>query len=145
MCRVTGYDRDLALSRAEHIEEVTYHDCTDMSVERPHADMAMFIVLKPGIGYDVSRGSYVIGTTTAGNAAETDPLVVLVDEKTSQNNRLRDCLKLYFPQLLRWFNDVAGPLVGALLERWPNLPALQRSHPGTLRKFFNEQIVDSPG
>jgi transposase len=63
----------------------------------------------------------------------------MVDEKTRQGNRLTDCLKLYFPQLLRWFNDVSSPLVGALLERWPNLPALQRAHPGTLRKFFHEQ------
>jgi transposase len=40
---------------------------------------------------------------------------------------------------LHWFDDVAGPLVGALLARWPSLEELQRSHPGTLRKFFHEQ------
>src|SRR5262252_7753605 len=48
-----------------------------------------------------------------------------VDEKTRQSNRLTDCLKLYFPQILRWFDDVAGPLVGDLLERWPGLEQLQ--------------------
>ena len=63
----------------------------------------------------------------------------MVDEKTRQKNRLTDCLKLYFPQLLHWFDDVSGPLVGALLERWPSLEQLQRSHPGTLRKFFHQQ------
>jgi transposase len=63
----------------------------------------------------------------------------IVDEKTRQKNRLTDCLKLYFPQLLHWFDDVSGPLVGALLERWPGLEQLQRSHPGTLRKFFHQQ------
>ena len=63
----------------------------------------------------------------------------MVDEKTRQNNRLIDCLKLYFPQILSWFDDVSSPLVGALLERWPSLEELQRSHPGTLRKFFHEQ------
>ena len=63
----------------------------------------------------------------------------IVDEKTRQNNRLIDCLKLCFPQLLHWFDDVSGPLVGALLERWPSLEQLQRSHPGTLRKFFHQQ------
>jgi transposase len=62
----------------------------------------------------------------------------MVDEKTRQNNRLIDCLKLYFPQVLGWFDDVAGPLVGALLERWPSLQELQRSHPGTLRRFFHQ-------
>src|SRR5215831_11421618 len=60
----------------------------------------------------------------------------MVDEKTRQSNRLTDCLKLYFPQILHWFDDVTSPLVGALLERWPSLDQLQRAHPGTLRKFF---------
>jgi transposase len=63
----------------------------------------------------------------------------LVDDKTGHHNRLTACLKLYFPQLLQWFGDVSSPLVSALLERWPNLEALQRSHPGTLRKFFHQQ------
>jgi len=61
-----------------------------------------------------------------------------VDEKTRQSNRLTDCLKLYFPQILHWFDDVTSPLVGDLLERWPSLEGLQRAHPGTLRKFFQE-------
>ena len=60
-----------------------------------------------------------------------------VDEKTRQSNRLTDCLKLYFPQILRWFDDVTSPLVGALLQRWASLEQLQRAHPGTLRKFFH--------
>ena len=61
-----------------------------------------------------------------------------VDEKTRQNNRLKACLKLYFPQILRWFDDVTTPLVGDLLERWPTLEQLRRAHPGTLRKFFKQ-------
>lgn len=63
----------------------------------------------------------------------------VVDEKTAQSNRLTGCLKLYFPQILQWFGDVASPLVGALLERWPSLQDLRREHPGTLNKFFHEQ------
>lgn len=62
-----------------------------------------------------------------------------VDDKTRLSNRLTDCLKLYFPQILCWFDDVTSPLVGALLERWPGLEQLQRAHPGTLRKFFHQQ------
>jgi transposase len=61
-----------------------------------------------------------------------------VDERTRHSHRLTDCLKLYFPQVLQWFDDVASPLVGDLLERWPTLEQLQRAHPGTLRKFFQE-------
>jgi transposase len=61
-----------------------------------------------------------------------------VDEKTCQSNRLTACLKLYFPQILHWFDDVTTPLVGDLLERWPTLEQLQHAHPGTLRRFFHE-------
>src|SRR6516164_9447003 len=61
-----------------------------------------------------------------------------VDEKTRQSNRLSGCLKLYFPQILQWFDDVTTPVVGDLLQRWGSLEELQRAHPGTLRKFFRE-------
>jgi len=62
----------------------------------------------------------------------------MVEERTRQSHRLTACLKLYFPQVLRWFDDVTSPLVGDLLDRWPNLEQLQRAHPGTLRKFFHD-------
>jgi transposase len=63
---------------------------------------------------------------------------LLVNEKTRQKNRLTASLKMYFPQILQWFDGVDSPLVGALLQRWPSLTQLQRSHPGTLKKFFQE-------
>ena len=63
---------------------------------------------------------------------------LMVHEKTRQSNRLTACLKMYFPQILKWFDDVTAPLVGELLKRWPTLQDLQRSHPGTLKKFFLE-------
>ena len=63
---------------------------------------------------------------------------LLVDEKTRQKNRLTASLKMYFPQILQWFDQVDSPLVGALLQRWPSLAELQRSHPGTLKKFFQQ-------
>lgn len=62
----------------------------------------------------------------------------MVDDKTRQSNRLTDCLKLYFPQILQWFDDVTSPMVRDLLERWPQLEQLQRAHPGTLRRFFHQ-------
>ena len=61
-----------------------------------------------------------------------------VEERTRQSNRLTDCWKLYFPQILHWFDDGTGPVVGDLLDRWPDWKQLQRAHPGTLRKFFHE-------
>ena len=69
----------------------------------------------------------------------------MVDEKTRANLRLTDCLKLYFPQVLHWFDDVTSPLVGDLLQRWPTLEQLQRVHPGTLGRFFSRAQLPQPG
>lgn len=62
-----------------------------------------------------------------------------VNEKTRYSNRLTGWLKMYFPQVLDWIDDIDSPLGCALLERWPTLEQLQRAHPGTLHKFFIEQ------
>jgi len=62
----------------------------------------------------------------------------LVDDKTRLTLRLQDCLKQYFPQLLKWFDDVETPVVADLLKHWPDLQHLQRCHDGTLRKFFRQ-------
>jgi transposase len=62
----------------------------------------------------------------------------LVDDKTRYSNRLTGCLKQVFPQILKWFGDITGPLVGDLLQRWPSLQQLQRARPNTLRRFFYE-------
>jgi hypothetical protein len=59
----------------------------------------------------------------------------LVDEKTCQVQRLTAKLKLYFPQVLDWFEEMDSPLVEALLHRWPTLPDLQRARPETIRSF----------
>lgn len=63
---------------------------------------------------------------------------MLVNEKTRQTHRLRDRLKLYFPQMVTWFDDLDSPLVGDLLRRWPTLPELQKAGPATLRRFFHQ-------
>jgi transposase len=62
----------------------------------------------------------------------------LVDERTRQSNRLTDELKVYFPQVLGWFDDVKSPLVADFLKRWPTLQDAQRARPDTLRRFFHE-------
>jgi hypothetical protein len=52
-----------------------------------------------------------------------------VDEKTAQINRLTHQLKIYFPQMLEWFEQLDAELVCALLERWPTLEELQKVPP----------------
>jgi transposase len=61
----------------------------------------------------------------------------LVDEKTEQTNRLTSHLKIYFPQILDWF-DLDTELACALLERWPTLEELQKVPPARLRTFFRQ-------
>jgi transposase len=62
----------------------------------------------------------------------------LVDEKTSQLNRLTGYLKVYFRQMLEWFEKLDTKLVCDLLERWPSLEELQKVPPAELRKFFSQ-------
>ena len=62
----------------------------------------------------------------------------LVDESTRQKNRLTSCLKIYFPQLLGWFDDIGSPVPvrcwkDGLLCR--NCNGLIRA---TVRRFFHE-------
>jgi transposase len=60
----------------------------------------------------------------------------LVNERTRQTNRLTDKLKIYFPQMLDWFDRLDTGLVCGMLERWPTLEELQRVRPAALRAFF---------
>ena len=68
----------------------------------------------------------------------------LVDEKTAQTNRLTNQLKIYFPQMLEWFEQLDTELVCALLERWPTLEELQKVPPARLRTFFRKQRCHYP-
>jgi transposase len=60
----------------------------------------------------------------------------LVNERTRQSNRLTAQLKMYFPQMLEWFDDIVSRLATELLKRWPTLELLQKARPATVRSFF---------
>ena len=62
----------------------------------------------------------------------------LVNEKTRQSNRLTAQLKLYFPQILDWFDKIESPVVADLLKRWPSLEVLQSARSATVRSFFTQ-------
>lgn len=62
----------------------------------------------------------------------------LVNLHTSESQRLTTWLKQVFPQILRWFDDPATPLVGDLLLRWPSLQQLQKASGKALLKFFHQ-------
>jgi transposase len=65
----------------------------------------------------------------------------LVDERTALGNKLKDTLKIYYPQIPHWQEDVTTELVCDLLKKWPTLEALKKVRPDTLGKFFREHHV----
>jgi transposase len=60
----------------------------------------------------------------------------LVHEKTRYSNRITAHLKMYFPQVLQWFDDIGSVLAIDFLQRWPDLETLQRTRTTTLERFF---------
>jgi transposase len=62
----------------------------------------------------------------------------LVDDRTAYSNQLTAWLKQIYPQILRWFDDPAAPMVGQFLARWPTLEQLRRARPATIREFFRQ-------
>jgi hypothetical protein len=50
----------MASIHPEHIEEVNFADCNDTSVDRVKGNSALYVTLKPGIGFDRAIGSYVV-------------------------------------------------------------------------------------
>ena len=77
------------------------------------------------------------------DTAETRTLQFLVEErrkfiheKTRYSNRLTSHLKMYFPQVLDWFDEIGSNIAAEFLERWPSLDKLQRARPATIERFF---------
>jgi hypothetical protein len=60
----------------------------------------------------------------------------LVHEKTRYSNRITAHLKMYFPQVLGWFDEIGSNIAADFLERWPSLAQLQRARPATIERFF---------
>jgi len=60
----------------------------------------------------------------------------LVADRVRITNRLTAALKLYFPQVLDWFEDKATLVFCEFVEKWPTLPAAKRAHRATLERFF---------
>src|ERR1700693_822105 len=60
----------------------------------------------------------------------------LVHEKTRYSNRLTAYLKMYFPQVLEWFDEIGTGIAADFLMRWPALETLQRVRSSTIERFF---------
>ena len=60
------------------------------------------------------------------------------------NVRRQQVLKMYFPQVFDWLDEVGSKIVVEFLERWPNLDKLQRARPATIERFFIDHNSRKP-
>jgi transposase len=60
----------------------------------------------------------------------------VVGDRTRISNRMTALLKLYFPQVLEWFDDIRTTLVCDFLLQWPTLEEVKKVRRTTLEKFF---------
>jgi transposase len=63
-----------------------------------------------------------------------------VDDKTRYLNRLTAQLKMYFPQVLDWF-QVGQVVVGQLLLEWPTLEQLQKARPSRVAQWLRRHQI----
>jgi transposase len=62
----------------------------------------------------------------------------LVQDRTRYSNQLTAGLKMYFPQVLDWIEDIDAPLGCDLLSQWPTLQQCQSVKPNQWAAFFRE-------
>jgi hypothetical protein len=106
--------------KPEHIEEITYHDCFDKPMERNFTEMAMFITLKPGIGYREGFGTYVVA-----------------DEMAAPNRMALDSLPKFRFRLLGVYDfDTGDPLAGVDIVEPSTGIGAKTSKTGTVSLFF---------
>jgi len=67
-----------------------------------------------------------------------------VNESTRIANRLKSCLKMYYPQALEFTGDsLKNNMALEFLEKWPQLTDLKRARIGTIEKFYRRHGVRS--
>ncbi|MEP6507650.1 MAG: IS110 family transposase [Gemmatimonadales bacterium] len=64
-----------------------------------------------------------------------------VDDRTRYVNRLTAQLKMFFPQLLEWFDNVDSVIVNQLLRKWPTLEQLQQAKQIRVAEFLRKHRV----
>jgi hypothetical protein len=60
--------------RPEHVAEMTFNDCFESYIKINHGANSVFVILKPGVGFEPGLGSYVEeDTTTSAAPAKRKP------------------------------------------------------------------------
>lgn len=62
----------------------------------------------------------------------------LVADRVRITNRITASLKLYYPQVLDWFEDKSTLVFCDFVERWPDLKSAKKARKKTLEAFFYE-------
>jgi hypothetical protein len=60
----------------------------------------------------------------------------LRDDSSCLCNKLRDCLKAYYPVALELTGELDSKMAAAFLTKWPSLDRLKRARPETIAKFY---------
>jgi transposase len=67
-----------------------------------------------------------------------------VDQRTGLLNQLIGRLKLYYPQILKWFSSSDSLLMWQFLEHWPDLQSAQRASRQKLKAFLMKDARSGP-
>jgi transposase len=59
-----------------------------------------------------------------------------VEQRKEVANRLMACLKSYYPQAVKLFDDFHSELTCAFLAKWPEVEAVKKANDKQLREFF---------
>jgi hypothetical protein len=85
--------------KPEHIAEMKYVDCRDTeATDMPKGQNALFVVLKPGIGFDPAQGSFV------ARADDADPVAAPVSAPSDAYRR----------RILGVFDDSTGAVLSGV-------------------------------
>jgi hypothetical protein len=122
----------LASIKPEHILEINYIDCYIYDpVHKKGSEDAVYIALKPGIGYDPGVGSFVVDTARTANANELPPIRVA---------GVPDSVLAYRRRLLGVYNERTGdPVVGAEVIDLQSGLRSRTSKTGTVSLIYLEE------
>ena len=60
----------------------------------------------------------------------------LIGQRTALANQLKDCLKLYYPEFLAWFEDLTTTTAADFLIAFPSAQALRQATPNAVRRIL---------
>lgn len=62
----------------------------------------------------------------------------LVQDRVDLSNKITAILKLYYPQVLDWFDEKDSTIFCDFVSRWPSLSLVKKARRQTLLTFFNQ-------